>query len=90
MQIDFYKIKEVYGEETIGLILDNLDDVLDNLKYFESLGFTDSLDIFERCVFVFIDEFDCFKDKINKLILTLGVDYIDIIENNIDILEGLE
>ena len=54
MQVDFNKIKEIYGEETLRLIVYNLDKVLNNLKYFESLGFTDSLDIFERSIFSFI------------------------------------
>ena len=90
MQVDFNKIKEIYGEETLGLIVDNLDNVLNNLKYFESLGFTDSLDIFERSIFSFIDEPSYFKNKLNKLILNLGVDYVNIIENDISILEELE
>lgn len=90
MQVDFNKIKEIYGEETLRLIVYNLDNVLNNLKYFESLGFTDSLDIFERSIFSFIDEPIYFKNKLNKLVLNLGIDYVNIIENDISILEELE
>ncbi|MBQ8472591.1 MAG: hypothetical protein IJ501_03715 [Bacilli bacterium] len=90
MEINYNKIIEIYGKEYLSLINDNIEDVINNLSYLKELGFQDIEDIFERYTFIFICGNKEFKDKFNKLITKLGFDYVNIIENDLDILECLE
>lgn len=89
MNINFNKIIEIYGEEYIKLINENIDVVIQNLNYLKLLGFQDIEDIFERYTNIFLEDDKDFQDKINKLIARLGRNYVDIIENDLNILEGL-
>ena len=54
MNIDFDRIEKIYGSSIINSIYLLKDDVIDNIKYFISLGFEDTEDIFERQVLIFI------------------------------------
>ena len=87
MNINFNKIKEIYGNEILNMIKENQEIVIKNIKYLYSLGFRDIEDIFERAVLLFID-ID-FKNKMDNLILKLGPDYVDIIENDLSLLEEI-
>ena len=87
MNINFNKIKEIYGNEILNMIKENQEIVIKNIKYLYSLGFRDIEDIFEREVLLFID-ID-FKNKMDNLILKLGPDYVDIIENDLSLLEEI-
>jgi len=89
MNIDFSKIKEVYGESVVLSIRDSINDVVKNLNYLKELNFTDVEDIFERYCLIFLDSPETFQDKVNTLIEELGDSYVDIIENNLSILENL-
>lgn len=89
MTINFDKIIEIYGESCLVLILDNIQDVEKNLTYLNTLGFTDTIDIFERYPYLFINTEIEFQNKINKLTNKLGIDYVNIIETNLDVLEEL-
>jgi hypothetical protein len=60
-----------------------------DLDYLNELKFTDTIDIFERYVILFIDDPSQFEYKFNNLIKELGSDYVDIIENDLSILEKL-
>ncbi len=48
MNIDFDRIEKIYSSSIINSIALLKDDVIDNIKYFISLGFEDTEDIFER------------------------------------------
>ena len=85
MNINFNKIREIYGNELLSIIKENQENVINNLKYLYRLGFTDIEDIFEREVLLFID--NDFKSKIDNLILKLGPDYVEKIENDLSLLE---
>lgn len=89
MQINYDKIIEIYGEDLLMLILDNVIDVEKNINYLNHLGFIDTLDIFERYPYLFINSYNEFQKKINNLINNIGTDYVNIIENNLDLLEEL-
>ncbi len=65
--MDIEKIREIYGDSVIDLINQNIDDISINIKYLKELGFTDAEDIFERYVYIFIEDNDIFKDKYFKL-----------------------
>ncbi|MFR5984804.1 MAG: hypothetical protein ACLUG3_04380 [Bacilli bacterium] len=59
--------------------------MIDNIKYFISLGFEDTEDIFERQVLIFICPKEEFRVKINNLIKQLGNNYIEEIEKIIEV-----
>ena len=90
MEINYNKIIEIYGKEYLTLINDNIEDVINNIKYLKELGFQDIEDIFERYTFIFIQDNKSFKNKLNNLIKKLGLDYVNIIETDLSILECLE
>lgn len=89
MNIDFDRIEKIYGSSIINSIALLKDDVIDNIKYFISLGFEDPEDIFERQVLIFICPKEEFKMKIDNLIKKLGNNYIEEIENDISLLDEL-
>jgi hypothetical protein len=89
MNINFDKIETIYGKETLELINNNIEDVVSNINYLISLGFDDVEDIFERYTLIFIEDTITFKDKIDKLIKVLGNNYVDILEENMEIWENL-
>ena len=66
MNIDFDRIEKIYGSSIINSIYLLKDDVIDNIKYFISLGFEDTEDIFERQVLIFICPKEEFRVKINN------------------------
>lgn len=85
MNIDFDRIEKIYGSSIINSIALLKDDVIDNIKYFISLGFEDTEDIFERQVLIFICPKEEFRVKINNLIKKLGNNYIEEIEKIIEV-----
>ncbi len=89
MNIDFDRIETIYGSSIINSIALLKEDVIDNIKYFISLGFGDTEDIFERQVLIFICPKEEFKMKIDNLIKKLGNNYIEEIENDISLLDEL-
>lgn len=89
MNIDFDRIEKIYGSSIINSIYLLKDDVIDNIKYFISLGFEDTEDIFERQVLIFICPKEEFRVKIHNLIKKLGNNYIEEIENDISLLDEL-
>lgn len=89
MNIDYDKIREIYGDDIIEEIISNKEDVIKNLYYFYQLGFEDVEDIFERQVMIFICSNSEFINKINNLINKIGNNYIDEIENDIELLDEL-
>lgn len=66
MPINYDKITEIYGEELLITILENVKDVESNINYLNSLGYIDTIDIFERYPYIFIkSEKDINKEKNN-------------------------
>lgn len=89
MKLNLEKIIKVYGEEYIQLINENIVDVKENITYLLKIGLTDVEDIFARYPHIFITSNVDFKNKIKLLVKKLGINYIDIIENNLELLEEL-
>lgn len=87
--MDFDKIEQIYGEEMLENIMDNKEDVKKNINYLIDLGFDDIQDIFERITPLFINDNKTFKNKIDRLIKKIGLDYINIIENDLGLLEDI-
>ena len=89
MNINISKIKEIYGEEILNDIRNNIEDVNKNISYLVYLKFMDVEDIVERVTPLFINDFDSFKFKIDSLIKKLGLNYVEQIEEDISLLEDL-
>ncbi|MBE6149369.1 MAG: hypothetical protein E7170_01435 [Firmicutes bacterium] len=87
MNINYEKIKEIYGEELLEYIKEDSSIVVENIKHLIFLEFNDVEDIFERYAPLFL-EYE-FKNKINSLIKKIGPDYVDMIENDLGLLEEL-
>lgn len=90
MNINIKKIIQVYGDEYINLIKENMDDIVLNINTLVSLGFTDVESIFERVTPIFIISNKKFSKKINDLIKKYGNNYVEIIESDLGLLEELE
>lgn len=75
--VDFDKISEIYGEEVLRKMQENMDEVIKNVNYMYMLEFNDVEDIFEREILLFLYDHDTFKDKLNKLIYKLGLNYVE-------------
>ena len=88
--VDFDKISEIYGEEVLREMQENMDEVIKNVNYMYMLEFNDVEDIFEREILLFLYDHDTFKDKLNKLIYKLGLNYVEKIENDLSLLESLQ
>ena len=67
-----------------------MDEVIKNVNYMYMLEFNDVEDIFEREILLFLYDHDTFKDKLNKLIYKLGLNYVEKIENDLSLLESLQ
>lgn len=89
MNFNIEKIMEIYGDSTADLISENVDDIVDNLMYLKKLEFNDVEDIFERYVFIFVEDPKMFKNKVNKLISRLGEDYVSVLEENMNMWEEM-
>jgi len=87
--MDIEKIMQIYGEEYKEIISDNQEDVKANLRYLAEIGFTDIEDIFERYTPIFIRSNESFREKIRDLVIKLGINYVEIIENDLGLLEEL-
>lgn len=90
MKIDLEKIKELYGEQTLYQIKDNMENVTSNISFLISLGFNDAFYIFESDPYMFLDNPSIFKDKVNNLINKLGPRYIEKLDNDISLWGDLD
>lgn len=89
MNINFGKIREIYGQDALVACNDNLDELVKNINYLIKLGFSDYEDIIERFPYAFLEEHDIVKEKIDTLISKLGMDYLNILEEDMSYWEEL-
>lgn len=89
MKIDFEKIEEIYGSSVIEEIKNNSKDILENIQYLKELRINDIEDIFERYPLIFICDKNEFKNKVDKLISKIGINYVDMLDNDMELWEGL-
>ncbi len=85
MNLDLEKVSEIYGESIIKDISSNVGALMNNLKYLEKLQFNNADEIFEQYPYAFLQDEDTFKEKIDNLILTLGVEYIEKLQEDMTI-----
>lgn len=90
MKINFSKISEIYGKNTLYEFKENIEDVTDNINYLLKLGFTDVYDILELYPYMFLMSNDIFKEKVDRLINHLGVEYLNILSEDTTLWGGVE
>lgn len=89
MNIDFGKISELYGESGLEVCRDNVDYLVDNINYLRCLGFEDYEEIIERYPLAFIEESSIVKERLDNLIKRLGVEYLEILSEDMSLFEEL-
>ena len=89
LEIDVERMKSIYGDEIIDVMSSNEDIIRKNIQTLEKLKFNDISDFVERCIDVFLYYPKDFENKINKLIQELGVNYVEIIENDINYIQNI-
>ena len=82
MKLDVEKIKEIYGNQAIYELKENLEDVIYNMNTLANHGFTDIYDIVEKNPYLFTKPTDIFEEYLEKLIQKLGVNFIEKLEND--------
>ncbi len=80
--MDLDRLKEIYGESILYDFKDNIDDIVDNMNYLISRGFKNVDDVFEINPYLFLSSQDMIEEKLDQLMATLGVDYIEKLEND--------
>ena len=83
MNID--RLTEIYGESIARVLYDNIDTFTTNIKYLESKGYSNVLDLVGLYPYSFIQDEDDFKEKVDTLIDDLGIDYVEQLNNNFEL-----
>ena len=89
MNVNFNDLKEIYGEEILEIINNNMDIIESNINTMKELGFTDVEGIFERSINSFLYFPKSFKEKMDNLIKQIGPNYVEIIENDVSYMEKI-
>ena len=80
MNIDFDKIKEIYGDDTLFEVRNNMKTVINNMNYLVSKNLFNVDDIFERYTLIFLYDENDFKNKVDKLYIKYGTEIDDNME----------
>ena len=89
LNIDFERMKEIYGDEIEEIINENIDIIEKNVQFLKDLKFEDAEGIFEMYPDLFMNFPKKFEEKILKLKDQLGENYVEIIENDTSVLENI-
>lgn len=77
MNLDIERVSEIYGESIIKEISTNIETLTNNIKYLENRHIDNADEVFDLYPYAFLQDEDTFKEKIDKLILTLGIEYVE-------------
>ena len=89
MNINIDDLKEIYGDEIVEILNNNIDIIDANVKTMKELGFKDVEGILEREIDIFLSFPNSFKQKINNLIKNIGLNYVEVIEKDVSYLEKM-
>lgn len=89
LNIDFERMKEIYGDEIEEIINENIDIIEKNVQFLNDLKFEDAEGIFEMYPDLFMNFPKKFEEKILKLKEQFGENYVEIIENDTSVLENI-
>lgn len=80
-------IVDTYGSSIKKDLIDNKETVMDNYNYLKSLNIISVDEIARRYMNLLLDE--SFKKKLNNLIMKLGEDYIEKIEEDLSVFDSI-
>ena len=89
LNIDFERMKEIYGDEIEEIINENIDIIEKNIQFLNDLKFEDAEGIFEMYPDLFMNFPRKFEEKILRPKDQLGENYVEIIENDTSVLENI-
>ena len=89
LNIDFERMKEIYGDEIEEIINENIVIIEKNIQFLNDLKFEDAEGIFEMYPDLFMNFPKEFEEKILELKNQLGENYVEIIENDTSVLENI-
>ncbi len=79
MEIDLDKLEEIYGKSLVKEMHDDIENLIENMKYLNKLEFDDIYDIIEINPYLFLIDNNEFIKRINDLITSLGIEYLQIL-----------
>ena len=79
MEINLEKLKEIYGKSLVKEMHDDIENLIENMKYLDKLEFDDIYDIIEVNPYLFLIDNNEFIKRINNLITSLGIEYLQIL-----------
>ncbi len=79
MEIDLEKLEEIYGKSLVKEMHDDIENLIENMKYLNKLEFDDIYDIIEINPYLFLIDNNEFIKRINDLITSLGIEYLQIL-----------
>ena len=77
MKLDIEKLKEIYGEQIVIDIHENMDSLVENINCLISYGFKDPYDVVETNPYLFLVLPETFQEKMEKLTQKLGVEFVE-------------
>ncbi len=79
MEINLEKLEEIYGKSLVKEMRDDIENLIENMKYLDKLEFDDIYDIIEVNPYLFLIDNNEFIKRINNLITSLGIEYLQIL-----------
>lgn len=79
MEINLKKLEEIYGKSLVKEMHDDIENLIENMKYLDKLEFDDIYDIIEINPYLFLIDNNEFIKRINNLITSLGIEYLQIL-----------
>lgn len=79
MEIDLEKLEEIYGKSLVKEMHDDIENLIENMRYLNKLEFDDIYDIIEINPYLFLIDNNEFIKRINDLITSLGIEYLQIL-----------
>lgn len=79
MEINLEKLEEIYGKSLVKEMHDDIENLIENMKYLDKLEFDDIYDIIEVNPYLFLIDNNEFIKRINDLITFLGIEYLQIL-----------
>ena len=79
MEINLEKLEEIYGKSLVKEMHDDIENLIENMKYIDKLEFDDIYDIIEVNPYLFLIDNNEFIKRINNLITSLGIEYLQIL-----------
>ncbi len=80
-------MREIYGDEIIEMIDNNMEIISQNILTARKYKFNDIQWLFEACPSFFMNFPKQFEEKLKKIIEKVGPNYVEYIQNNVNVLE---